>query len=61
MLGLTRNALSLQGSPPNQVLVGLSLFLTLFVMGPVLTKANAKLGLVFLDIKRASESLAKLL
>ncbi|HMS05174.1 MAG TPA: roadblock/LC7 domain-containing protein [Burkholderiaceae bacterium] len=27
----------------------------------VLTKANAKLGLVFLDIKRASESLAKLL
>lgn len=40
VLGLTRNALSLQGTPPNQVLIGLSLFLTLFVMGPVLTKAN---------------------
>lgn len=40
VLGLTRNALSLQGTPPNQVLIGLSLFLTLFVMGPVLNKAN---------------------
>ncbi|MFN0029982.1 MAG: flagellar type III secretion system pore protein FliP [Acidimicrobiales bacterium] len=40
VLGLTRNALSLQGTPPNQVLIGLSLFLTLFVMGPVLTQAN---------------------
>jgi flagellar biosynthetic protein FliP len=40
VLSLTRNALSLQGSPPNQVLVGLSLFLTLFIMGPVLNQAN---------------------
>ncbi|MEZ5233292.1 MAG: flagellar type III secretion system pore protein FliP [Acidimicrobiia bacterium] len=40
VLGLTRNALSLQGTPPNQVLIGLSLFLTLFVMGPVLSQAN---------------------
>ncbi len=40
VLGLTRNALSLQGTPPNQVLIGLSLFLTLFIMGPVLTQAN---------------------
>jgi flagellar biosynthesis protein FliP len=40
VLGLTRNALNLQGSPPNQVLMGLSLFLTLFVMGPVLHEAN---------------------
>jgi len=34
VLGLTRNALGLQQSPPNQVLVGLSLFLSLFVMAP---------------------------
>ncbi len=40
VLGLTRNALNLQGSPPNQVLVGLALFLTLFIMGPTLSKAN---------------------
>jgi flagellar biosynthetic protein FliP len=42
VLGLTRNALNLNGVPPNQVLIGLSLFLTLFVMGPVFTKVNAE-------------------
>jgi flagellar biosynthetic protein FliP len=40
VLGLTRNALNLQGVPPNQVIIGLSLFLTIFVMSPVLTKVN---------------------
>ncbi len=40
VLGLTRNALGLQTTPPNQVLAGLALFLTLFVMAPVLTKVN---------------------
>jgi flagellar biosynthetic protein FliP len=36
VLGLTRNALGLQQTPPNQVLAGLALFLSLFIMGPVL-------------------------
>jgi len=40
VLGLTRNALNLNGIPPNQVLIGLSLFLTLFVMGPVFSQVN---------------------
>jgi len=40
VLGITRNALSLQGIPPNQVLIGLALFLSLFVMAPVLTEIN---------------------
>lgn len=40
VLGITRNALSLQGVPPNQVLIGLALFLSIFVMGPVLTEIN---------------------
>jgi len=35
-----RNALGLQQSPPNQILVGLSLFLTLFIMGPVFSEIN---------------------
>ncbi|HMV19803.1 MAG TPA: flagellar type III secretion system pore protein FliP [Rhodocyclaceae bacterium] len=35
VLSLLRHALGTQTSPPNQVIVGLSLFLTLFVMGPV--------------------------
>jgi len=38
VLGLLRNAMGTAQSPPNQVLVGLSLFLTFFVMSPVLDK-----------------------
>jgi flagellar biosynthetic protein FliP len=40
VLSLTRNALGLQMVPPNQVIVGLSLFLTLFVMAPTLSEMN---------------------
>jgi flagellar biosynthetic protein FliP len=40
VLSLARNALGLQGVPPNQVLVGLALFLSLFVMSPVLSQVN---------------------
>jgi flagellar biosynthetic protein FliP len=40
VLGLTRNALGLTNVPPNQVLTGLALFLSLFVMGPVLSAVN---------------------
>jgi flagellar biosynthetic protein FliP len=40
VLALTRNALGLPMSPPNQVLTGLALFLTLFVMGPVFSDIN---------------------
>src|SRR4051794_5553667 len=40
VLSLTRNALGLQSIPPNQVVVGLALFLSLFVMGPTLSKMN---------------------
>jgi len=36
VLSLMRQALGTQSAPPNQVIVGLSLFLTLFVMGPTL-------------------------
>lgn len=36
VLSLTRNALGLPTAPPQQVIVGLSIFLTLFVMGPTL-------------------------
>jgi flagellar biosynthetic protein FliP len=38
VLSLLRQALGTQASPPNQVLVGLALFLTLSVMGPVLER-----------------------
>ena len=36
VLSLLRHALGTQTSPPNQVIVGLSLFLTFFIMSPVL-------------------------
>lgn len=40
VLSFLRNALGLQQTPPNQVLIGISLFLTLFIMSPVVTKIN---------------------
>jgi len=38
VLSLLRQAIGTQSSPPNQVIIGLSLFLTFFVMSPVLEK-----------------------
>ncbi len=40
VLSFTRNALATQQVPPNQVIVGLSLFLTLFIMAPVFAQIN---------------------
>ena len=42
VLSLTRNALGVQAIPPNQVIVGLSLFLSLFIMGPTLSEVNER-------------------
>ena len=39
VLGFLRQALGTNSTPPNQIVLGLSLFLTLFVMSPVLNKA----------------------
>lgn len=40
VLHFVRSALGTQTTPPNQVLVGLALFLTLFIMSPVITQIN---------------------
>ncbi len=40
VLSFTRNALGTQQMPPNQVLIGLALFLTFFIMRPVITDIN---------------------
>lgn len=42
VLSFLRQAMGVQQLPPNQMLVGLSLFLTLFVMGPAFTEINQK-------------------
>jgi flagellar biosynthetic protein FliP len=40
VLSITRNALGLTSVPPNQVLAGLALFISLFIMGPVMSQMN---------------------
>ena len=40
ILSFVRNALGIQQTPPNMVLVGIALFLTLFIMNPVIQEVN---------------------
>lgn len=40
VLSFLRNAMGLQQTPPNQVMVGIALFLTLFIMSPVISEIN---------------------
>jgi flagellar biosynthetic protein FliP len=40
VLSMLRHAIGMQETPPNTVLIGLALFLTLFTMSPVLQKVN---------------------
>jgi flagellar biosynthetic protein FliP len=40
VLSLLRQALGLQATPPNQVLIGMALFMTLFVMGPTFERIH---------------------
>lgn len=42
ILSFLRNALGIQQTPPNMVLVGISLFLTLFIMDPVVKEINTE-------------------
>ncbi|MFC5930101.1 flagellar type III secretion system pore protein FliP [Cryobacterium melibiosiphilum] len=49
VLAMTRNALALPSIPPNQVLAGLALFLSLFIMAPVLTDINTLAVEPYLD------------
>jgi len=42
VLGFVRNALGTPTTPPNQILVGIAFFLTLFVMAPTLHKIDAQ-------------------
>jgi flagellar biosynthesis protein FliP len=51
VLAMTRNALGLNTIPPTQVLAGLALFLSLFIMWPVLEQVNTAALTPFLDGK----------
>jgi flagellar biosynthetic protein FliP len=48
-LGFVRSALGTPTMPPNQVLIGISLFLSLFVMAPTLSKVNEQAVQPYLD------------
>jgi len=51
VLSLLRSAIGTPSSPPNQVLIGLALFLTFFVMSPVLDKIYSEAYLPFSENK----------
>jgi len=42
VLGFLRSSLATQQIPPNQVLIGLAIFLTIFIMAPTWTKVNSE-------------------
>ena len=42
VLGFVRTALGVQSAPSNQIVIGLSLFLTLFIMAPVANRINTE-------------------
>ena len=54
VLSLLRQALGTQAAPPNQVVVGLSLFLTFFVMSPTLDKVYSTAGRKLKAVKNSS-------
>jgi len=51
VMSLLRHALGTQASPPNQIIIGLSLFLTLFVMAPVADQIYDEAYLPFTEQK----------
>jgi len=55
VLSLLRHALGTQTSPPNQVIIGLALFLTLFVMAPVLERIHRDAYLPWSERKIGAE------
>jgi flagellar biosynthetic protein FliP len=55
VLGFVRQAMGTQNMPPNQIIIGLSLFLTFFVMSPVINKINDTALQPYMDKKISQE------
>ncbi len=55
VLSFVRQALGVQGMPPNQVLMGLSLVLTLFVMAPVARRVHTEALTPYMENKLAED------
>lgn len=59
VLDFIKRALSLQQMPPNQVIVGLALFLTAFIMAPTLKEINTTALQPYLNGKMSNEQFAE--
>jgi len=59
VLSLTRQALGLQTVPPNQVLAGLALFISLFIMSPTISQMNQKAVQPYLNHKITADAAYK--
>ncbi|GAA0746223.1 flagellar type III secretion system pore protein FliP [Clostridium oceanicum] len=55
VFGFLRNAMGTQQTPPNQVLIGLALFLTIFIMRPVYNNINSNAIKPYVDKKITQE------
>lgn len=49
VLGFVRQAMGTQNTPPNQIIIGMALFLTFFIMAPALNKINTQALQPYLD------------
>lgn len=49
VLSFVRTGLATQQTPPNQVLIGLALFMTFFIMAPILSEVNSEALTPFMD------------
>jgi flagellar biosynthetic protein FliP len=56
VLSLLRQALGTQQLPPNQVLIGLAMFMTFLVMGPTITRVNSEALQPYMDGKMDQRS-----
>lgn len=59
VLGILRQAIGMQQTPNNQILIGLSLFMTLFIMMPVFSTVHETAIQPYLDGKMSAESALK--
>ncbi len=55
VLSMLRHAIGMPETPPNMVLIGLALFMTLFTMSPVLQKVNEQAFTPFMEGKMSME------
>ncbi len=51
VLGFVRQAMGTQNMPPNQIIIGLALFLTFFIMSPVISRINTTAFQPYMDKK----------